>query len=211
MRFLPGLLIFAFALFSGSECFAESCALVTIKNDAKKVQYKSTDFSYRKALDNVIVHHFEPKNPGEAPNRFFESKDNLKISTEIGDIKILSEKSFIIDSEDKSSSISFVGNQNYVAVSGSFILKDADGKQVLAGNGSSPLVIIDFTNNVFSVFGGKYMEYDAEKYSLATKKGAGISAKNSTVLFTKGSFKMSISFDFTPAAETLHCSIDHSN
>ena len=90
MRLFAALFVAMAILFGGTQANAKNYAtIINFQNPGKK--YLSCEFSYRKITNNVIVYYENPV------DRFFQPKDNIKISSNVGEIKIISETAFKLD------------------------------------------------------------------------------------------------------------------
>lgn len=127
MRFISAVLVVMALVFCGTQAYAKNYATVVNHQNGKK--YQSNEFNYRKDLDNVIVYYEEPGNV----DRFFQPKDKIKVTTKVGEVKIISDTEFKLDDL----TISYKNGKFYF--DGSVVVKknNKNGITLTTKNGSS--------------------------------------------------------------------------
>ena len=118
MKFISVLLVAMALVFCGTQAYAKNYATVINHQNGKK--YQSNEFSYRKDLNNVIVYYEEPGNV----DRFFQPKDKIKVTTKVGEVKIISDTEFKLDDI----TISYRNNKFYF--DGSVVVKKNNKKGI---------------------------------------------------------------------------------
>lgn len=92
MRFISALLVAMALVLCSTQAYAKNYAtVINYQNPGKN--YLSCEFSYRKLTNDVIVYYEEPANV----DRFFQPKDNIKVTTKVGEVKIISDTEFKLD------------------------------------------------------------------------------------------------------------------
>lgn len=128
MKYFAALFVAVSILLGCTQAYAKNYATVINYQNPGKT-YSSNEFNYRKDLDNVIVYYEEPGNV----DRFFQPKDKIKVTTKVGEVKIISDTEFKLDDL----TISYKNGKFYF--DGSVVVKknNKNGITLTTKNGSS--------------------------------------------------------------------------
>lgn len=189
MKWILGLIIATFFVMSCNESYAQNYAIVVTKMQPKN-KYYATEFGYRKITDSVIIYHERPE------GRIFQKKEDIKISTEIGNLKFDSDRLIRITNKDKINLDVVYTPQNAITFNGAFIIKDKNDKMIAGPNSNYCYIDFEKDSDIFTT--GDLineMKLNQKNVKIMTIDGARIYVNGNEVTFKKNKYVLKLIFN----------------